>query len=380
MFLTAWSAVFLYEFVKPRLGEPTAFWAALVMCSIPVHIYFTRTVQPESMALWGMLGFVRYVDRWRESGSTGAWMAATLLGAVAPLLKLPFMYLILGLWWVLAAEHRELFRKAAFWIMPALMVLATMGWYHYTKSAPDQVLPLGPAEQWQNLSDAFHGAYWQDQMISRFPELCSTYSGLLLGFLGIRALRRAGKSLLWGGWWGVTLVYTGLLGEYGHIHRYTLLPWAPVNAVLIAAGIIFIGGLSQRRPGWKWILAILVLGIPVHAAFRIKHWYRVERTYLFRAQPIMAARTGLEDLVLTNTRETPVLLYYLDRYGFTVDLDHANTAEVDALLREGPKLFITPVEGSWTRHPEWAAFFAKRGRLIQEDPEYLIYDLRPSTG
>jgi len=375
LFLTAWSAVFLYEFVKPRLDAPTAFWAAIVMCSIPVHIYFTRTVQPESMALWGLLGFIRYVDRWRKSGSAGAWMAATLLGAVGPLLKLPFMYLILGLWGMLAVENRGLFRRVAFWCMPAVIVLSTLAWYHYAQSAPDQVLPLGPAEQWRNLSDAFHWAYWQDQMISRFPELCATYSGLLLGFLGVRALRRTGKSFVWLGWWGVTLVYTGLLGEYGHIHRYTLLPWAPVNAVFIAAGIIFIWELVPGRTHWRWILATLILGIPVHAALRIKHWYRVERAYLFRAQPIVAAHTGPGDLILTNTRETPVLLYYLDRYGFAVDLDHARPAEVDALLRQGPKLFVTPIEGSWTRHPEWADFFAKRGRLLQKDPDYLIYEL-----
>lgn len=381
MALTAWSAVFLYEFVKPRLGELAAFWSALVMCSIPVHIYFTRTVQPEPMALWGFLGFLTYMDRWRQSSNAGELLAAVLLGAIGPLLKLPFLYLVLGLWGVMALEDRGLLRKAAFWGIPGFIVLVTGAWYHYAKSAPDQTLPLGAADQWRNLSDTFHWAYWQDQMISRFPELCTTYSGLLLGIIGVfslsrhSGLRRGDVHWFFFGWWGVTLVYTGLLGEYGHIHRYTLLPWAPVNAIFIAAGIMAFRDFAHSRRHWKCFLAVLIIGIPVHAALRIKHWYRVERTYLFRAQPIVAAHTGPNDLLLTNTRETPVLLYYLDRYGFTVDLDHASPAEVDALLRQGPKLFITPVEGSWTRHPEWADFFAQRGRLLQQDPEYLLYEL-----
>src|SRR6185437_6431641 len=57
VFLTAWSALFLFGFVRRRLGDAAAFWSAIFMCAMPVHIYFTRTVQPESMALWAFLGF-----------------------------------------------------------------------------------------------------------------------------------------------------------------------------------------------------------------------------------------------------------------------------------------------------------------------------------
>jgi len=47
----------LVSVCRERLGETRGLISGLVLCVIPIHIYFTRTVQPEPMALWGFLGF-----------------------------------------------------------------------------------------------------------------------------------------------------------------------------------------------------------------------------------------------------------------------------------------------------------------------------------
>jgi len=76
------------------------------MCSIPIHIYFTRSVQPEPMALWGLLGFFYYADRWLNvDGKSSSWLFAVLLGACAPLLKLPFLYILFPMWLFLGYER-----------------------------------------------------------------------------------------------------------------------------------------------------------------------------------------------------------------------------------------------------------------------------------
>jgi len=429
--ITAWSALFLYKMVEPRLGERTAFWSAIVMCSIPVHIYFTRTVQPESMALWAFIGFVYYLDRWlmpssglchppyvrgtgpawpspilgegarrAGEGQTSHLLFAVLLGALAPLLKLPFMYLVLGLWGILGLERREAFRSFWFWLIPPSIVLLTMAWYRYTQTAPVQVLPLGPQEQLKNLAPVLSWGLWRDQFISRFPELCTTYSGLVLGIVGATSFRNSNfeirnprSGFLWFGWFLMTVVYTGLLGDYGHIHRYTLIPWAPINAVFIAAGIERLRvSYSEYRKGrtallnksnhfdlrssiYGILLVILVIGIPLHAALRIKHWYRLERLWLFQAHDVLARISQPDDLVFTATAEHPVLLYYLDHYGYAADLNTASPQDIDRELAQGARWAVVPTEGAWTAHPEWAAFFARRGRLVYQDPEFLIYQL-----
>src|SRR5882724_4093363 len=36
----AWGAVFLYKCVRPRLGELVALCSSLVLCALPIHLYF----------------------------------------------------------------------------------------------------------------------------------------------------------------------------------------------------------------------------------------------------------------------------------------------------------------------------------------------------
>src|SRR5206468_1903980 len=116
----AWGAVFLYLFVRKRLGQTIGFWSALAMCSVPVHVYFTRSVQPEPMALWGLLGFLYYGDRWLgHPADIGAWLLALVLGALSPLLKLPFFYALAPLWFFLAYERYG----STFWRKPAWIAL-----------------------------------------------------------------------------------------------------------------------------------------------------------------------------------------------------------------------------------------------------------------
>ena len=142
------------------------------------------------------------------------------------------------------------------------------------------------------------------------------------------------------------------------------------HMVFIAAGIVHLWDQQKR---WRWVWAILVIGIPLHAGLRIAHWYRWEYPWVFEAHEQIARVSQPDELVITNTREHPVLLYYLDRYGYSPDLEETGVGVIAAYRAQGIRYFLTPTGESWARHPEWAAYLIKQGRLIHEDPDYLIY-------
>lgn len=378
IFFGVWGAVFLYGFVRRRLGDRVALWSMLAMCVVPVHLYFSRSVQPEAMALWGLLGYLYHLDRWldRPDGA-GDWLAAVLLGSLAPLLKLPFLYIILPLWAYLGFERhrsREL-PKAPFFAMIVSILGLTSGWYRYAKTAPLIILPLTLKEHLQNLRPILSWDLYRNHFVSRFPELCATYPGVVLGIVGAYALKREGKLPFWAAWFLTTALYIVLLGEYGLIHRYTELPWAPPVAVFIAAGIVFWWDRAKGNARSKAALLVLVVGIPVHAGFRIAHWYRWEYPWVFRANAALARVSRPAELLITNTREHPVLLYYLDRYGFAPDLEETGFGALDYARSRGARIFLTPTAEGWSRHPEWASYFAKNARLLFQDPDFLIFRL-----
>jgi 4-amino-4-deoxy-L-arabinose transferase-like glycosyltransferase len=369
----AWGAVFLFLFVRPRLGERVAFWSAIVMCSLPIHIYFTRTVQPEPMALWGLLGFLYYADR--------SWILALLLGSLAPLLKLSFLYVLFPLWFFFGYE-REGWKilKDLKWIglMTGILVLA-QAWYHYAKTAPTGVLPLSAKEHIENLKPVLTWNLWRAQFISRIPELVLTYSGIVLAGVGFYQYGRERSARFFLAWIGVGALYIPLLGQYGLFHRYTLLPLAPIAAVWIACGISALMDRAHSRPALKAALCVLLIGIPVHAGFRIAHWYRVEYRYLYPLHDFLAPISRPEDLILTSTHERPVHLYYLDHYGYSVEPPDWKPSDVDGFIAHGVRFILIPTEDNVSRLAEWKSCLASRAELIKEEPEYLLYRTGWST-
>ncbi len=376
MVFAAWGAWYLYRLVQPRLGETIAFYSALVLCAIPIHIYFTRTVQPEPMALWGLIGFACYADLW-QSGKRKAiyWINALLLAAIAPLLKLPFLYLIVGLWFFIAYDHGKW--RAVFQLSWLALLLSVLGlcfaWYDYAKSAPVVLLPLGLSDHLANLAPVFSVGLWKDQFWSRFPELVFTYPGLLLAGAGFYNLRKAKSLFLLAGWTLTSLVYVVLLGGYGLMHKYTLLPVAPVAAVWIASGIGMLKGYAQGRFIRSVFLLILVIGIPVHAAFRIGHWYRVEYDYLSRVKEAIDRRAQPKDLVLVITHEKPQHLYYLHRYGYSLEPSRWKKDDVLTMLHQGVRFILIPTFDNAKRLTEWRALLRGKAELIEEDDDYLLY-------
>ncbi len=375
----AWGALYLYFFVRPRMGLRVAFWSALIMCSIPVHVYFTRSVQPEPMALWGLLGFLYYADRWlHRGGESVAWTMALSLGSLAPLLKLPYLYLLFPLWGFLGYERfgwRAMIH--AKWLsLIALVFVFTGAWYAYARTAPVVLLPLTRQEHLANLAPIFTQRLWQAQFISRIPELVTTYSGLFFAVIGIYSFRNAKSFRLFFLWTLASVSYVALLGEYGLIHRYTLLPLAPVAAIWIAYGLSTLWEYAKLHGVYRFLVILLVIGIPLHAALRIKHWYRLEYSYLYRAHDTLAHISRPQDLVLVASHEKPELLYYLDRYGYAIEPNPFRPEEISSFLHRGVRFIFIPVDDNRKNLAEWKTYMAPRGKLIQVDPDYLLYSAR----
>lgn len=376
MFFAAWGALYLYHFVRARLGDTIAFWSAITLCTIPVHVYFTRTVQPEPMALWGLLGFLYYTDKWTSGHrTTGVWMAALLLGATAPLLKLPFLYVLAPLWFMLAFEKEGLSGvfRLKYILLLAGILLATGGWYHYAKSAPIGVLPLTPQDHLENLKAVLSPNLWKAQFLSRFPELVFTYSGLFLAGVGMVNMRRARTYRFLMGWTLISALYVLLLGRYGLIHRYTLLPVAPMAAVWIACGIGRLHAQAEGRPLLSLTLIIFMVGMPLHAGLRIKHWYRVEYDYLAHVREVLDHDGKSSDLLLVVTHEKPQHLYYLNRYGYAIEPESWTRANLIDFQKQGVRYILVPKSDNKTRLSDWPVATKGLATLLDETEETLLY-------
>ena len=386
VFFSAMTAATIFRFLLRWMEEDAAFLGALLFSFLPVELYFGRTIQPEALSLFCYVAALWCFDDFLLNKSFASWIAGAAAAGLTVGHKLPYAHL----WLILAflavcRKGRAAARDPWVWAFFPVSALPVIGWYWYTHSVQAaQVLPTS-AGGMLNLLDYTHnpkilGYYTFYQLFSRFPEITTTYSGLVLFAAGAWAFYRR-KNWFPMLWWASVVIYVIAGGGYTFQHEYTALPFAPVNAAFIGAG------LWELRKHWpKPLLLALVIGIPVHAALRIAvgpksgHWYKINFPFLLTVKPVINRLSAPDDLFFCNLRTTSGL-YEIDRKGWSWDLDEVGPTQLahfDEVTRQGAKYLLTQKTASFlTRKGPVAEHFFGRFPIVYEDADVIIFKLHP---
>jgi len=379
--LTALLLFFLFE---REFGREAAFWGASIFSLLPVEVYFGRTVQPEATALLALVAALVFWSRALEPDRPwGAWSGAVFCAFVAVGLKLPYVHLLIplaGLTW------RKLGRGAfADWRMHAAGLAAMGGviaWYLYARDGV-YVVPTRASQYGSLLNYSRLLYFMQFQILSRIPEVVLTYAGIIFLVSGARRILGEKRDAFWLSWFFGVILHLLAMAGYSHAHEYTALPLAPVAAGLIGVGVASLreraSAAKARRSlalaGW----ALLVIAIPAHSALRIGHWYKQGFEYLAEAGKAADAVSARTDLFYTNCQAPSVLLYYLDRRGWSDELD-MTPASADRLIAEhaakGARFIASEKRGLFAE-PDGALWkrFRAAGKPSWDDGKLVIFPL-----
>ena len=384
---SALTALLLFLLFEREFGTDSAFYGAALFTVMPVEIYFGRTVQPEAAAL---LFFVSSLYFWDSAlapdRSPAAWLAAVASAFLSIGLKLPYAHMLIPL---AALSWRRLGRSALTdartWAAGVVAMGGSLGWYFYA-SRGVYVVPTHALEFWRILGYERTPYFIKFLLISRFPELIATYAGLVFFFFGAREILARRRDPFWLAWLGGSFVHLIALGAYGHIHEYTCLPLAAGAAGLMGEGLKILRDKARAatpaRRGWAAAgLLLLVAAVPVHAALRIGHWYRQGFEYLGRAGEAAAATSRREDLFLTNSMAPSLLLYYLDRRGWSEEFSTYQfdlPALIEARARAGARFIASEKKGLFAE-PDGALWriFRARSAPLWDDGTLVIFPLAP---
>ncbi len=386
---SALTALMLFLLLEREFDTESAFYGAALFCVLPIEIFFGRTVQPEALALLGLVSALYFWDLSLEPGRPFApWLAATLAAFVSVGVKLPYAHMLLPLF---ALTWRRLGRKAwldaRLWAAGLLSMGAVIAWYVYA-SRGVYVVPDHEGEflALLNLREAPY--YIQFLLFSRFPELVATYGGLVFFFFGAREVLVRRREPFWLAWLGAGFLHLFAVGKYGHAHEYTCLTLAPPAAGLMGVGAALLRRKAEavtapRRRAWALAgLVLLGVSVPVHAALRIRLWYRQAHAWLARAPQAAAAVSRPDDLFVTDCEAPSVALYYLDRQGWSEDLaadEHGQPlAWIDGKIRLGARFLAVPEVGLFKK-PDGALWkrVSARGAPVWDDGRLAVFRLPP---
>lgn len=339
------TALLLFLLFERELGRESALYGACLFSVVPLEIYFGRSIQPEAAAL---MGYVAALYFWDVSLGEGrpwwAWSLAVCGAFLATGLKLPYAHCFIPL---AALSWRRLGRAAfadwRMWAAGAVSMGAVLAWYWHVHMGV-YVVPTRSGDFRSILGWSQLPYFTQFLMFSRFPELVTTYAGMVFFVAGTRELLWRRRELFWTAWLGGVFFHLIAAGKYSHSHEYTALPLAPVAAGLMGEGLRRLkdAAAAAARPMWAVAgVLLLVAAVPFHAVLRIGHWYRQGAEVLAEAGQAADAVSRSDELFVTDSAGNSVFLYFLDRRGWSQSFtDPARDFEwLDDKVSRGARFF-----------------------------------------
>lgn len=389
--------------------------AAFLMAVSPSAVFFGRFFISDTPMLFfsvaALLAWVVYFD----TGTTAAAIAGTVAAALAFLVKLPAVIMLAPIAWA-AWEARgwAALRDRRLLAGTACALAATALWYwhadvlfhrtglgvaiwHQAGSYPASIaVAAGPWAGVYNVANfsLLRQPDFYTQMIDRIWALHLTPGGFILSLVGLLAMWRRPRRQIVDVWMAVVIFYMLMTAEGNRNHEYYQLPLIPPATLFfgLAAAPAF-DGAWLRANGGRFagpLASAAALLFTAWLSFNfsgvVRSLYRPDNLDLAPIEAGVALQqiVSPDALVVTVEYElhgnnSPILLYWMRRRGWTFDLESISPHVIDRLhKRFGATYFVTTI---WPRlaaaHPDVAEYLrARRQVTVPNAPANLVlFDL-----
>ena len=389
--------------------------AAFLMAISPSAVFFGRFFITDTPMLFfsvvAVLAWVVYLD----TGATAAAITGAVSAALAFLVKIPAVIVLAPIAWA-AWEARGWSalkdRRLVLGLLGALAATAVWYWhadvlFHRTglgvaiwHPAGTYAMPIaaaaGPFLEVYNLGNLalLRSPEFYTAMVNRTWDLHLTPGGFILSLFGLLTTWRRPRRHIVDVWLASVLFFMLLTADGNRYHEYYQLPMLPPAALLfgLAAAPAF-DGVWLRANGGRLLgtlgsaAAILVLALLSfsHSGV-VRDLYRPDKLDMgpIEAGRVIESVVSPAALIVTVEYEehgnnSPILLYWAHRRGWTFDLESISPHVIDLLRRQyGARYFATTI---WPRvaasHSDVAEYLRSRKQIPLDGvpPNTVLFDL-----
>ncbi len=328
---SAASLIFLWLFLRRRMGARIALLATAVYSVQPLGIFFGRAFQPEPAMMAGSLAALWATDRWAARGGAGNYLLAVAAFIFAVAAKLPALLVAPAVF--LLALQRSRWDRLAPWMLVVAPVLITGAYTMYAGSR------VSPGDDFVTLiltflmrSDLHVGmpaaaAFWGHFLV----QTSITGVGLVPLAVGLPSSRLRGQAWFWA--WGGALLLWCVLVVQNIRFEYYLLPLLPWLALAEGVGMAEI---LARLPAARLLLAgCLVLAMPLSSLGPLRELYRLNWPD-YRIGTALHRALGPGTVILGT--ENPPILFYSRHHGWRTS--KLTMAELHLWMSEGARYYI----------------------------------------
>src|SRR2546422_8641944 len=353
------SIVYFYHLVSLHFGQRRGLLSAFVFAILPLNVYFTRVLMPESAAMFFAIAAVYHFSVYLREETSLQYALAVGFAALAYLAKLTNLYLLVPLAALAVMRYgRRCWSNARLWAFVLITLGTTAAYYGYMHVTADiKLIPyqIG-TDKWANLTILTNPLLYKTLAL-RLYTIIYTDLGLVLLVVG---LLLPTHNQVFRFWILSALAYTFAVATGSFVHTYYQMP-------LIPAGGFFIGSAPERLPAGSRVqpppggrCAALLAG----AILNLPPMYRVY------GMPAYEAAQGLKQIdasgspvpsVPEQQGMAPEILYYADRKGWVLYPEQLTVQAVDHYRALGARYvviadyYLTPVSTRryFARYERW---------------------------
>lgn len=395
------SALFLYRFARIHLGSRGAFFSTVFYGFMPLNLYYSRAIMPESAALMFWIGSIYLFNLWAITARRKYLAVSSLLMALAIMTKPPVIFAGLFLLWLCFHYFGwKWVQRPALWVYALVTLTLPAVYYYYSASIADYKFTVG-ITQTIILKQSFSTLYSPETIMFFAQAIPLTFGviGTAVLIASLFTLTRERAAL--GVWFLAMLLEVILIVSPIRAVYYMIFFTAPCALLMgnfIDRAFFFAGerlALADRvilrarefiptpniRFQGKILCGLLIMALLMESYYIVKPLYAIN-TVMATQVSVIKHVTQRDDLLVVGSYD-PCALSLSDRRGWRFNIhNYAGTppdpyGELAQYIEQGAKYFV-PIQGKiyGERADELIAFIDRTYPKIEPVSGYPVYRLQ----
>ncbi len=367
VFISLGSTFLLYLLVRKFSGKIVAALAAFFFATIPYNVFYSSTILPGPLMVFGILAMYLTFIKWLENDKNWLWGIAAILSTnlailtwpIALFFTLPMVYLALDKYGFSA------FKKVKLWIFVSFSLIPFIAWRIWMIRFPAGIPSWGFLINDGNIR--FKGAFFRWLVVERMGKLILTVGGFFLFILGI--LKKPGREkLFYLSYLASVLVYFSVFASGNVRHDYYQIPLIPVAAIFMALGTKTL--FTLPRESFNRFIGPIVAVCAIVATFAFG-FFEVQGYWWINKPQIIEAGKAVDKLlpkdatVIAPYNGDTAFLYQTNRHGYPI-----TDRPLEKLIDQGTKYLVSvDVGDAGIRN------LAAHCKVIDQTKDYVIVEM-----
>ena len=365
--ITLGSTLLLYFLVRHFSGKTTAALAAFFFATIPYSVFYSSTILPGPLMVFGVLALYLSFIKWLQNEKNWFWGILSIVFANVAILTWPIaLFFTLPIVYLAFEKYRfQTLKKPHLYIFAVSSLAPFIAWRIWMRQFPAGI------PNWNFLLNEgnirFKGAFFRWLVVERMGKLILTVGGFSLFILGI--IKKPGREkFFYLSYLISALLYFCVFASGNVRHDYYQVPFIPIAAIFMALGTKTLFNLP--RDSFNRFIGPVVAVCAVAAIFAFG-FYENQGFYWINKPQIVEAGRAVDRLlpkdatVIAPYNGDSAFLYQTNRYGYPI-----TDRPLEKLIAQGTKYLVSvdPTDAGIQN-------LAKHCKVIGQTKDYVIVEM-----